>query len=109
MNAEKLVRRTRARLIAWRILGDFVGLFRLTLFGIHEAAAALVGVFEHIAGFVQSIEQSVFYLELAAARELYGLTGVDPALGCGNPNRYISIRKTEDELVEAMGGDGEEV
>lgn len=78
MSAEKTVSRMLRRLVLWRLLGDIISLPRRVL--------------KAVVIWLECLETAIFTLELEAARQYEGLTGIKMDEAVGEPERYEGLR-----------------
>lgn len=79
MSIERESRKALRRLFLWRLVGDLIGFPR--------------SVFLTVAQFFGSVERTVFYLELDAARRYRAITNTDLALAAGELHRYSGLAR----------------
>jgi len=81
MSVEQEARKALRRMVFWRIFGE--------LLMIPQALVGAVALlFATLGNWLKTLEMSIFYLELDAARRYKLLTGVDLAASSGAPARY---------------------
>ena len=85
---EKQAKRALRRMVFWRLVGEILWLPQAVFVG-------LMAFMQYLLNWLKSVEMTIFYLELDAARRYKLLTGTDLGAASSAPQRYGFVNNPE--------------